>query len=500
MRSLLATFAFLFMFGFHVSDAQNSTPNAGSYTHARREVSTRNVEAQAAFDNGLTLLYAFNPESARVAFEHAAAADPTLAIAWWGVAMSYGVNINTDYDAAKQRLGRAAVGRARALEEHASPTERALIAAATERFTYVGNNDGDRSARAYRDAMNEAANAFPQDDDLAALAAEAEMDVHPWSYFIADGAPAEGTAGVIARLKTVLGRSPQHLQANHLLIHVYEESRQPEQALPAALRLTAMNFEPAAEHLAHMPAHTLMRVGAYHDAGEANARAVALYRTFLASNPPGHADYFAHDCAFGTDAFMMSGEFAAAQRIAAVCDGSGYRFAARIDLRFARYTELASLDEQDDFIAGMLAVHAQRYEAASKHLQQLRALTGSVPSIEADVLAARLSARQGNASGEIAALQRAVATQDASGYSEPPAFWYPVRETLGSAFYRAARYPEAEATFRQDLSRDAEDPRALYGLAETLDREGRSSEATPVRARFETAWAKADAPLDLNEY
>ncbi len=326
------------------------------------------------------------------------------------------------------------------------------------------------------------------------------MDVDPWSYFEPNGTPAPGTPDIVARLEAVLARAPQHLQANHLLVHVYEQSPHPELALPAARRLAALSFEPAAEHLAHMPAHTFMRVGEYHEAGEVNARAVALYRTFLAHDPPGHANYFNHDCVFGTDAFMMSGEFAAAQRIAQACDENDPRLAARIDLRFARYSALAPLQEPDDFIAGMLAAHEGRDAEAARHLAQLRKLSGNVPSIEADLLSGRLLEARHDVDGSVAALAHAVTTQDASGYSEPPAFWYPAREALGGVLYRAARYPAAERAFRGDLNVDVENPRALYGLAQTLEREGRTSEASQVRARFERAWAKADAQLDVNDY
>ncbi len=506
VRSLLAAFAFLFMLFLTVArGAGAGTPSDAptdheSYTRAQRGIHSSNLAAVAAFDDGLTLLYAFNPESARVAFARAAKLDPALAIAWWGVAMSHGVNINVAFDPAEQRRGRDAVRRAQQLASGASAVEQALIAAAAQRFAYTRNDDADRSARAFRDAMNAAANAFPLDDDVEALAAEAELDIHPWSFFTSDGKPVADTLGAIARLDAVLARDPQHIEANHLLVHAWEESQHPENALPAARRLAAMNFEPGAEHLAHMPAHTFMRVGAYRDAGEANARAIALYARYLANDPAGHTTYFNHDCAFGVDAFMMAGELARARQIAAVCATQGYDLASNIDLRFRRWDALAAAGSQDDFIAGMLAAHASRSADAAKHLNELRKLSGDVPTIETKLLEARLLGAKGDAAGEIAALLFAVRQQDDSGYAEPPAFFYPVRETLGGAFFRAQQYGDAERTFRDELRHDIDNPRALYGLAETLEREGRLSEASAVRARYTVAWAQADASLDLSEY
>ena len=500
MPSLLVAFAFLFTLVAGMADSSDAPTGTVPFTRAHREIHSSDPAAAAAFDDGLTLLYAFNPESAREAFARAAKLDPALAIAWWGIAMSHGVNINLEFDPAEQRRGREAIRRAQQLANGASPAERALIAAAAQRFSFTASGDAERSARAFRDAMKAAATTFPLDDDIEALAAEAELDVHPWSFFSGDGKPIADTPDAIAHLEAVLARDPQHIEANHLLVHAWEESPHPENALPAARRLAAMNFEPGAEHLAHMPAHTFMRVGAYGDAGEANARAIALYARYLANDPAGHTTYFNHDCAFGVDAFMMAGELARARQIAGMCSTQGYDLTSHIDLRFGRWDALAATGSQDDFVAGMLAAHLSRTADATKHLSELHKLSGDVPAIETKLLEARLLSAKGNMVGEITALRVAVQKQDEIGYSEPPAFFYPVRETLGAAFFRSQRYDEAERTFREELARDIDNPRALYGLAETLGREGRSSEASSVRDRYTLAWARADATLDLNDY
>jgi len=499
VRGLLVAFAFLCLLAIAPAGPSAAEPTADSFVRAHRAVPTHSTRAQAAFDEGLTLLYAFNPEQARRSFETAAAADPTLAMAWWGVAMSYGTNINTSYDAAQARRGHAAIAKARALASGAAPAERALIAAATQRFSYDGPHDDDRSAQAYRDAMNAAATALPEDDDVQTVAAEAEMDVHPWSYFNADGTPTHGTQEVIARLERVLVRNPAHIGANHFLIHALEESPHPQDALGAANRLAGDSFEPAAEHLAHMPAHAFMRVGDYEAAGAANARALDLYRVYLASDPAGHADYFDHDCVFGVDAFMMSGDYERAREIAAACaHGGGVGMLPIVQLRFRRWDALAVDGASTDLSAAMLAAHDGHLAQARKHLANLRTSDGDAAGIQVDLVEARIAQATGDHEGEIASLQRAVALEDRSGYSEPPAFWYPVRETLGGAYFRAGRYAEAERTFRADLVRDPKNPRSLFGLAQSLVHEGRPDEARDVRARFIAAWKAPELP-DINE-
>ena len=47
-------------------------------------VSTKNVQAQQFFDQGLRLIYAFNHDEAGRSFKRATELDPKLAIAWWG--------------------------------------------------------------------------------------------------------------------------------------------------------------------------------------------------------------------------------------------------------------------------------------------------------------------------------------------------------------------------------------------------------------------------------
>ena len=504
MRIVLAAFALAVLAGSGAG-AQSPAPDAGPaaspasrpVVRAHRDVSTADPNAQAAFDHGLTLLYAFNPEEARRAFGEAARLDPTLAMAQWGLAMSYGVNINTSFDPGAQAHAREAIGRAHALEPHASPVERALIGAAARRFAYVRANQSATSAKAYRDAMRTVAGEFASDDDVQTLAAEAEMDVHPWSYFTADGRATPGTLEIIGRLHDVLARTPGHIGANHYLIHAFEESPHPEEALPAATRLAALAFEPAAEHLAHMPAHAFMRAGAYGAAGDANARAVALYKTYLAGDPAGHGDYFGHDCVFGVDAYMMAGAYAAARGIALECARNGGNMMPIVDFRFRRWASLANGANASDFLGGMLLAHDGRFALAQEHLRALRNSGDAVGTIQTALLEAALARGAGKSDAEIAALQHAVTVQDGFDYAEPPTFWYPVRETLGGAYFRAQRYADAERTFRDDLARNRENPRSLFGLAETLAREDRGDDERAVRERFARAWRQGDGELDV---
>src|SRR5262245_35088381 len=96
-------------------------------THTRK-VTTAAAEAQAAFDRGLTLAYAFSHHASEQAFRKAAAADPECAMAWWGVALVNGPHINLPIMLPDQvATSWEALKKAQTLATKASPVEQMLI-------------------------------------------------------------------------------------------------------------------------------------------------------------------------------------------------------------------------------------------------------------------------------------------------------------------------------------------------------------------------------------
>src|SRR3954467_9471267 len=89
----------------------------GHYHHA---VTTRSEQAQRYFDQGLTLTYAFNHPEAIRSYSEAVRLDPTCAMAWWGVALAYGPNINKPMDPADAPKAWEALQKARELSKNAS--------------------------------------------------------------------------------------------------------------------------------------------------------------------------------------------------------------------------------------------------------------------------------------------------------------------------------------------------------------------------------------------
>ena len=177
-------------------------------------VSTKNAEAQKFFDQGLTLIYAFNHDEAIRSFERAAELDPALAMAYWGIALCKGPNYNLPGEPEGQKLAYDALQKALELSKNAPEHERAYIQALAKRYDADPNADMQKLAVGYKNAMGELAKRYPDDLDAATLYAESAMNLRPWQLWTPDGKPAEGTEEIIAVLESVLRRNPDHPGAN----------------------------------------------------------------------------------------------------------------------------------------------------------------------------------------------------------------------------------------------------------------------------------------------
>jgi hypothetical protein len=119
---------------------------------------------------------------------------------------------------------------------------------------------------------------------------------------------------------------------------------------------------------------------------------------------------------------------------------------------------------------------------------------GDVMDMAATILEARLAASPAEA---VSLLKKAVTMQDALTYDEPPAWYYPVRESLGAAMLRAGDPSGAEGVFREGLRRSPNNGRMLFGLIESLKAQNKRDAAALVQREFDTAWKGADIKLSL---
>jgi len=290
-----------------------------------RSITTNSPEAQVWFNRGLVWTYGFNHEEAVKCFERAIAADETCAMAYWGIAYAIGPNYNKpwemfDADELQTVVARAhdaALSARKHAANNSSAEEDALINAVIFRCPTSHVQDLEtRSAwnEQYADAMGKVYSQFPSDPDIAALYADALMNLTPWDLWdISTGEPNPKARTLEA--KSVLEDAIQsrtdrtdHPGLLHLYIHLMEMSGRPELALPMAEKLR--NLVPDAGHLNHMPSHIDVLCGNYTDAIAANSSAISADDKFFARNPDTrfYTLYRAHDLHFKAYAAMFAGQ------------------------------------------------------------------------------------------------------------------------------------------------------------------------------------------------
>ncbi len=502
-------------------------PGMGAWHHA---IATRNADAQKFFDQGLSLLYGFNRYEALRSFRKAAELDSQAAMAYWGIAMALGPHVNMDGDGdVDLKAGCEALQTGLRLTGVAEGERAYLEAAATRCPAY--------DPAKYIAAMKALAGRFPDDLDAQTLYAESLMIPIRWKWYAADGTPAAGELEAEHALEGVLRRWPTHAGANHFYIHAVESSKTPERAVPSAQRLMAI--VPAAGHLVHMPGHIWLVLGDWETAASLNERAAELDRRYFASSnvtTSAYSGYYLHNLHFILYSRLMQGRRAESLRAAEdVQNGMAPMLTAMpamaammqpfaawpvfTQVRLGEWDAVMKLPRPDDKLSIALAMwhyartlaFAARGDRAGavaeqRGFEEARAKvpadsiwgnnrSADVLAMAGEILAARVADSPALA---VPHWERAVAMQDALVYDEPPAWYYPVRESFGAALLLAGRAADAEAAFREGIARVPRNGRMLFGLMESLRAQGKNDAAELVRHEFDAAWQKADVKLTID--
>ena len=510
--------------------------NFGNY---HRRVSTRSDDAQKFFDQGLILVYGFNHAEALRSFKEVVRLDPDCAMGHWGQALALAPNINDPFIGPdRERDGYQAIQATLKHKSGMTEVEIGLINAMALRFSRGPKLDRKALNKRYARAMKNLYSRVPGDPDVAALYAEAVLNTMPWDYWSKDGEPKPEAAQAIAALEKAIREYPDHPGAHHFYIHAVEGSNNPDRAVPSADRLGGL--VPGAGHLVHMPAHIYIRVGRYADASDANVKAIAAdedYITQCRSQGIYPSAYYPHNIHFLFATLTMEGRskdtLEAARKVSGVHGSShfqepGFGFPHLLRtmpmfgmIRFAHWDEI--LKEADPgpsqpfgqliwhFARGLAFISGNRSAEAEAELQQLRkaARHPDLPNLKIfdlndlaqlgfiaeNLLAAEVAAKQ-NRMGDAEILARkAVAIEDNLLYSEPPDWPVPARHFLGAILLRAQKPKEAEAVYREDLTRHRNNGWSLYGLASSLKAQGRDDEAAQVERQFQQAWSRADMAI-----
>ena len=532
-NALIAIVLTLFVSSAFAEAPVTLIPGLGDVHHP---VSTKNRQAQQFFDQGLKLVYGFNHDGARRSFERAAQLDPKLAMAWWGIALTLGPNYNMPVDREREKVAFAALQSAIGLQENASEAERAYINALSFRYSDDPKADLHQLDVAYRDAMAKLVARYPDDLDAATLYAESIMNLHPWQLWLRDGKPNEGTEEAVAVLESVLKRDPNHLGANHYYIHVIEASPHPERGLASAARLEKL--APSAGHLVHMPAHIYSRMGDHAASAHSNSVAAAADRKFLSiTRQQGEYPlmYYSHNLHFLAYANCMSGNFAEAKRASDQLVANVRAHVKHMPMlegflvtpfmvliAFERWADVLKAPAPDrslvyamaqwHFARAMALAALGRTEQAQEESKAFLAGLGKLPRdasydplnsvaniarVQENLLAGMIErTRKGerNEEGEVVeAFGRAVLSEDALNYSEPPSWYPPVRPILGRVLLEDGQAAEAEKVFRAALEKSPRYPRALVGLRDSLKAQNRTHEAEQIERQLREVQRNTDA-------
>ncbi|MFF8102941.1 hypothetical protein ACF07S_24920 [Streptomyces sp. NPDC016640] len=531
----------------------------------RRSVTTRAAEAQLWFDRGLMWTYAFNHEEAVACFERAAGADPDCAMAHWGIAYALGPNYNKpweafDGDELVRTVERAhhAVERAHEKAARATPVERALVEALRARYPRArAAEDCSVWNEPYADRMLAVHRNAPDDPDVAALCADALMNLTPWQLWdLRTGRPADGARTLEARAvldgALATGAGARHPGVLHLYIHLMEMSPTPEAALTVADRLRGA--VPDAGHLHHMPSHLEVLCGDYRRVVSDNTAAVAADDKYLerAGAMNFYTLYRVHNHHFTIYGAMFAGRSRTALEAAARLEAAVPQELLRVQsppmadwlegflamrfhvlIRFGRWNDILALPFPADpglhcvttamlhYARGVALSATGAIDGAEAERDAFRTAVSRVPgtrmlfnntcrdvlAVAAAMLDGELAYRKGEYDIAFAALERSVELDDNLPYDEPWGWMQPTRHAYGALLLEQGRVAEAEAVYRADLGLDATLPRplqhpnnvwALHGLHECLLRAGRTGEAAIVAPQLRQAAALADVPIEAS--
>lgn len=206
-------------------------------------------EAVDAFQTGLLLLHSFEYEDARESFRKGIALDSTLAMAYWGEAMTFNHPIwhRQEVDSARavlSRLEMAGAKPATSLESDFLESLEVLYEAGLDKIVRDDN---------YTEYYAELSQRYPNNHEVLSFYALSLLGS------VEDGRDVEvyGKAGQIAA--QIVAENSKHPGALHYLIHAYDDPEHATLAMEAAH--TYAQVAPSASHALHMPSHIFVAQG-----------------------------------------------------------------------------------------------------------------------------------------------------------------------------------------------------------------------------------------------
>jgi tetratricopeptide (TPR) repeat protein len=507
-------------------------------------------EAQAWFDQGLSLLHDFWDYESAKAFEQAIRVDPQCAMCWWGLARAEGSRGKVTGTYVKHALAEAT-----RLMPHAGNSDKYYIEAAAAEEN-AKEDDRTQAQAIYRNLVKK----YPKDIEARIFLAESLCEGYNDT-----GKPKPGQIECIAILEGVLKDAPNDSAVNHYWIHAIEAGNHPEHALKSAALLASL--APTSGHMVHMPGHIYYRVGDYATAEHwfaASTEADERYMREQNVSPDDDWNYM-HNLMYAIADEMEQGKFEAANvlsdragRSRGKLSASLYIWSARdqvarvsdrlpVALRVADWDAVLRMlgqakfegektrnlgfltAELTEYARGMKALDTDDVAAAQAASERMDAglwrlhqrmsdepkkeTKGDAPpeeevmpdalpdpilkslSVESLELRAGILVAQGNLDEAKKLYATSQLEEKNLGYHEPPMYIRPVGETEAAALLKAKDYAGAEAAYERALKERPNSGFGLYGLARVAELEGHTAQARTAYAAFLKAWEHADAGM-----
>jgi tetratricopeptide (TPR) repeat protein len=501
-------------------------------------ISTKNAEAQHYFDQGLLLSFGFNHAEAARSFYEAARQDSTCAMCQWGFAYVLGPNYNGGMESDNFARAYEAVQKARSLAISSTPKEKDLIEALTHRYTNDTTLARSVLDSAYAAAMRKVYKKYPDDVTIASLFAESLMDLHPWNLFKKEGEIQPWTPEILAVLEKGLKIEPRHVGLNHFYIHAVEMSLYAEKSVPSADLL--LDLVPGSGHLVHMPSHTYIRVGRYHDGVVSNQKAVAvdsLYTEVCHAQGVYPLAYYPHNYHFLAACATLGGEsknaLAGANATAAhahkkLFQEPGwatlqhyYTIPWYVQVKLGLWDKIRhSPAPQKDlkypsliwhYAQGMAMLSQNKASEAKKHLAEMKSIMADTTlkaltiwginsifdlcQIASKTLEGEINAKEKKYAPAISLLREAVKMEDALHYNEPPDWFFSVRHHLGAVLIEDGKWQEAQKVYQKDLKNYPKNGWALKGLMNAYEKLGNTEKYKEAKKQFDEVWKHADIKI-----
>ena len=533
-----STFVIIILFTNCSKGPNSQAPLFDNLGYHHFPISTDSELAQKYFNQGLILAYGFNHEEAFRSFKEVAKLDSNCAMAYWGMAIVLGPNINLPMDSSVVSTAYDAIQKAISLIDDETQREKDYIFSLSKRYSNERLEDRLHLDSAYSNAMRELSRKYPDDPDAATLFAESIMDLHPWDYWLKDGTPQPWTEEILSTLEYVIEKYPDHHGANHLYIHAVEASKNPSRGLASADKLRFL--APGAGHLVHMPSHIYIRVGNYHEGSLANKRAVESDELYINQcNQQGFypISYYPHNYHFLFATATLEGDSKTAIDAAiktsqkppdSLLDVCGYQTLQHFSViplyayvTFGKWDEILNYAQPEDkrpysksiwhYARAMALIARNKLGEAEKEITELKTLrynksveelsiwginlAGNLVKIAYEIATGELEAKRKNYSAAILHLRKAVELEDQLRYDEPPTWFYPCRQNLGTILIEAGKYSEAQKVYEDNLKEIPENGWGLFGLYQSMLKQNKTDEAAKVKQRFNEAWKYSDITL-----